>query len=223
MRKMPWHDPKDPTRKYVNLGKREGEILRWFSQPTEEFIGKLSTPAAIVYEQISGQEGQFKAEWKQDHESFIESLPSRTVAIGKQALPFAFQGNQFALSVPMSKGMTKYKAQQAYESVFELATDPNRFKSLLRGQAASEGTLAGMTSQITDAAKRNGVPAEEVMRHALSTVRGHHYNEFFKAFDKGDRKKMDDEAKALITLGATGRGIKESIQRRLELQPVAPE
>jgi hypothetical protein len=60
------------------------------------------------------------------------------------------------------------------------------------------------------------------MKRALSTVRGHHYNEFFKAFDKGDRKKMDEEARALVQLGATGRGIEESVKRRLELQPAAP-
>lgn len=222
VRKFPWHDPKDPTRQYVNLGKRPAEIVNWFTSPIEQVQSKASRPVAMIFEQVTGQEGDFKAPWKQDHESFIESLPKRAVAIGKQALPFTFMGNQFALSVPVRKGMTKYKAQQAYESVFELATDPNRIKSLLRGQAPSEGTISQMSSQITDAAKRNGVPAEEVMRHALSTVRGHHYNEFFKAFQKGDQKTMDEEARALITLGATGTGIKESLKRRMELQPMAP-
>jgi hypothetical protein len=176
----------------------------------------------MIFEQVTGSEGDFKAQWKQDHESFLESIPARAKAIGTEALPFTFRGNQFALSAPVRKGMTKYKAQQAYESVFELASSPNRLKSLLRGQAPSEGTIPEMTSQITDAAKRNGVPAEEVMKRALSTVRGHHYNEFFKAFSKGDRKKMDEEARALVQLGATGRGIEESVKRRLELQPVAP-
>jgi hypothetical protein len=223
MRKLPWHDPKDPTRHYVNLGKRPQEILNWFTEPDKQVLSKASRPVAMIFEQVTGSEGDFKAPWKQDHESFVESLPSRAKAIGTEALPFTFRGNQFALSAPVRKGMTKYKAQQAYESVFELATNPNRLKSLLRGQQPSEGTLSEMTSQITDAAKRNGVPAEEVLKRSLSVVRGHHYNEFFKAFEKGDRKKMDDEAKALITLGATGRGIEESVKRRLELQPVAPE
>lgn len=223
VRKFPWHDPKDPTRQYVNLGKRPAEIVNWVSDLDKQILSKASRPVAMIFEQVTGSEGDFKAPWKQDHEAFIESLPKRAVAIGKQALPFTFMGNQFALSVPVRKGMTKYKAQQAYESVFELATDPNRIKSLLRGQAPSEGTISQMTSQITDAAHRNGVPAEEVMKRALSTVRGHHYNEFFKAFEKGDRKKMDTEAKALVTLGATSRGIEESVKRRMSLQPVVPE
>ena len=222
MRKFPWHDPKDPTRHYVNLGKRPQEILNWFTEPDKQVLSKASRPVAMIFEQVTGSEGDFKAPWKQDHESFIESLPARAKAIGTEALPFTFRGNQFALSAPVRKGMTKYKAQQAYESVFELASSPNRLKSLLRGQQPSEGTIPEMTSQITDAAKRNGVPAEEVMKRALSTVRGHHYNEFFKAFNKGDRKKMDEEARALVQLGATGRGIEESVKRRLELQPVAP-
>lgn len=220
-RKFPWSDPKDPTRHYVNLGKRPQEILNWFTEPDKQIMSKSSRPVAMIFEQVAGSEGDFKAQWKQDHESFLESVGSRAKAIGTEALPFTFRGNQFALSAPVRKGMTKYKAQQAYESVFELATNPSRIRSLLRGQPPSEGTIPEMASQITDAAHRNGVPAEEVMVRALSTVRGHHYNEFFKAFQKGDQKKMDEEAKALMVLGATDKGIEESLKRRMELQPQA--
>jgi 23S rRNA maturation-related 3'-5' exoribonuclease YhaM len=123
----------------------------------------------------------------------------------------------------MRKGMTKYKAQQAYESVFELATQPNKLRSMLRGQGESTGTIAHMSEQITDAARRNGVPAEDVMRHALSVVRGHHYNEFFKAFGADDQKKMDEEARALIVLGATTENIKTSVKKRVELEPTMPQ
>jgi hypothetical protein len=220
MRKFPWSNPKDPTRHYVNLGKRPQEILNWFTEPDKQVLSKASRPVAMIFEQVTGSEGDFKAQWKQDHESFLESVPSRAKAVGTEALPFTFRGNQFALSAPVRKGMTKYKAQQAYESVFELATNPNRLKSLLRGQQPSEGTILDMTKEITDAAKRNGVPAEEVLKRALSTVRGHHYNEFFKAFQKGDKKTMDTEAKSLMTLGATDKGLEESIKRRMEVQPV---
>lgn len=222
MRKFPWSDLKDPTRHYVNLGKRPQEILNWFTEPDKQVLSKSSRPVAMIFEQVTGSEGDFKAPWKQDHESFVESIPSRAKAIGTEALPFTFRGNQFALSAPVRKGMTKYKAQQAYESVFELAADPNRLRSLLRGQQPSEGSILEMTSQITDAAKRNGVPAEEVLKRSLSVVRGHHYSEFFKAFEKGDHKKMDEEAKALLTLGATNKGLEESIKRRIQLEPQSP-
>jgi len=174
----------------------------------------------MIFEQLAGSEGDFKAEWKQDHESFLESLPARAKALGAEALPFTFRGNQFALSAPVRKGMTKYKAEQAYESVFELLAQPNRLRSLLRGQSPSEGTIPEMTAQITDAAKRNGVAAEDVLKRALSTVRGHHYNEFFKAFDKDDKAAMNKEAEALIRLGATSRGISESLRRRIQLESV---
>jgi hypothetical protein len=223
LRKFPWTDKKDPTRHYVNLGKRPQEILNWFTSPDQQILSKSSRPVAMIFEQFAGTEGDFKAPWKQDHESFIESLPKRSVEIGKQALPFTLLGNQFVLSVPMRKGMTKYKAQQAYESVFELATQPNKLRSMLRGQGESTGTIAHMSEQITDAARRNGVPAEDVMRHALSVVRGHHYNEFFKAFGADDQKKMDEEARALIVLGATTENIKTSVKKRVELEPTMPQ
>lgn len=220
MRKFPWHDPKDPTRHYVNLGKRPQEIVNWVSSFDQQVQSKASRPVAMILQQLSGNEGDFKTEWKQDHEVFLESIGKRAKAIGKEALPFTFMGNQFALSVPTRKGMTKYKAEQAYESIFELASQPNRLRSLLRGQAPSEGTLSEMASQVTDAAKRNGVPAEEVLKRSLSVVRGHHYNEFFKAFEKGDQKKMDEEARALVILGGTTKAIEESIKRRMAVQPI---
>jgi hypothetical protein len=223
IRHLPWTDKKDPTRHYVNLGKRPAEIINWFTDFDKQILSKASRPAAMVFEQIAGTEGDFKAPWKQDHESFIESLPKRAQAIGKQALPFSFMGNQLALSVPARKGMTKYKAQQAYESVFELATEPNRLRSFLRGQTPSEGSIAEMSKQITDAAQRNGVPALDVMRHALSVVRGHHYNEFFKAFQSGDQKKMDEEGRALLVLGSTTDEIEQSVKKRVELMPTPVE
>jgi len=219
LRQMPWHDPKDPTRYYVNLGKRPEEILGWFIHPEQNIQSKMSRPVAEVFKQITGTEGDFKQPWKQDHETFAESIPKRAVSVGKELVPFVFAGNQFALSVPYRKGMTKSKAQNAYESVYELAAEPSLFKSLARGQLPPEGSLTKMVSDITDAAKRNGVPAEEIRKRALSTVRGHHYAEYFKALKANDKPAMEKEAKAIIWLGGTQRGMQQSIENREKLSP----
>lgn len=200
MRAMPGHDPNDKTRHYVNLGKRPEEILRYFTDLPKQIESKASRPAAEVFKQITGMEGDFKLPWKMDHEAFLESVPERARSLAKEFLPFSFTGNQFVLSLPMRKGMTKYKAQQAFESVFEVAADPSRIRSMLRGQPASEGSLRDMTSQITDAAQRNGVMTEPIRTRALSVVRGHHYDLFLKATQKGDFSAMDKEAQALLRL-----------------------
>lgn len=225
MRKLPWHDANDPTRYYVNLGKRPEEILGWFVHPEVNILSKMSRPVAEIFHQITGTSGDFKAPWKQDHETFLESLPERAKSAGSQFIPFVFGGNQFALSVPYRKGMTKYKAQNAYESIYELAADPGYFtrvRSFLRGQQPSEGDLQSMVSEVTDAATRNGVPAEEVRRRALSSVRGHHYDLYFKALKADDQKAADNEAEILLRLGATSRGIRQSIKTHQKLSPQIP-
>src|SRR5881394_1220723 len=154
MRMLPWHNEKDPTRYYVNLGKRPQEVLAWIIHPEVNVMAKMARPVAEVFHQITGMEGDFKEPWKQDHETFAESIPQRAKSVEKEAIPFVFSGNQFALSVPFRKVMTKSKAQNAYKSVYELATDPNRLRSFLRGQQPSEGSLQSMVSEITDAATR---------------------------------------------------------------------
>lgn len=222
LRQLPTHDKKDPTRYYVNLGKRPEEILGWFTHPEQNIESKMSRPVAEVFRQISGYQGDFKAPWKQEHDTFIESLPERAKSVGKEMVPFVFAGNQFALSAPYRKGMTKFKAQNAYESVYEIAADPGRFpeaRAFLRGVPAPDGSLQSMVSQITDAAQRNGVPAEQIRQRALSEVRGHHYDLFFKAFQKDDKPTMEKEADALSRLGATTEQRLRGVERRQALQP----
>jgi len=216
IRNLPWHDPKDQTRYYVNLGKRPEEIVGWFSGMDRTIMSKMARPVAEVFRQVTGTEGDFKAEWKRDHEAFLESLPARAKSAAKEFLPLSLSGNQFALSLPYRKGMSKYKAQQAFESAYEIQADPSRFKSFLRGVPA-DPTKA--LADIMDAAHRNGVPADPIRKRALSTVRGAHYDAFFKAFQKGDQSTMEKEASALLRLGAGIESIKKSVQTKQALQP----
>jgi hypothetical protein len=224
IRQLPWHDKNDPTRHYMNLGKRPEEVMRWVNGWDGQIIAKAAPPVHEIITQLTGTEGDFKTSWKQDHETFLESVPARAGHAAQAFLPFAFRGNQFALTLPSRKGMTKYKAQQAYESVYELAADPDvttKIRAFMRGVPAPDESqaLPEMVTQITEAAEANGVPAEQIRQRAISIVRGHHYDLFFKAFQKGDEKVMNQEAEALLRFGATSRGMSESLKRRVELTP----
>lgn len=216
MRRMPWKKPDDPTRYYVNLGKRPEEIMGWVIHPEMNLQSKLARPVVEVFRQITGTEGDFKAEWKRDHESFLESIPERAKAAAGQLVPFTFSGNQFVLSLPMRKGMTKYKAQQAYESAYELVAQPSKLRAIVREQTTN---LDKLIDDIGDAAERNGVNAEIVRKRALSITRGKYYDKFFKAMEKEDEKAMEDAANALGRLGATQRGLQESMKRKYETEP----
>lgn len=228
MRKLPWHKANDPTRYYINLGKRPEEILGWVIHPEQNTLSKMARPVAEVFRQVTGTEGDFKAQWKRDHESFLESLPARGKSIIGQAVPFTLSGNQFAMALPYRKGMTRYKAQQAYESAYELIAEPNRFRAFLRGHNVGGQPQRGVVEQtpqtllglVTDAAKRNGVPAGEVQAQAASIVRGKYYGEYFKALKSGDKKALTNAAEALQRLGATFEGVQKSMEKRQTMEPI---
>jgi hypothetical protein len=233
MRRLPWKDKNDPTRYYLNLAKRPQELLGWFIQPEKNMYSKLARPVAEIMRQITGMEGDFPTQWKRDHETFIESIPQRALKAAGTAVPFTFSGNQFAMSLPYRKGMTKYKAQQAFESVYELQADPGIWpaaRAFLRGVPNPQGTLREMVEQLSDAAQRNGVPADKIRVRALSVIRGKYNGQFEKASaaldkDPNDKKAMKDLEKAsqaLHNLGSTSHQIFESMKRRKELAPREP-
>lgn len=228
MRKLPWHKANDPTRYYINLGKRPEEIIGWVIHPEQNTLSKMARPVAELFRQVTGTEGDFKAQWKRDHESFLESLPARGKSIIGQAVPFTLSGNQFAMALPYRKGMTRYKAQQSYESAYELIAEPNRFRAFLRGHNVGGQPQRGIVEQtpqtllnlVTDAAKRNGVPAGEVQAHAASIVRGKYYGEYFKALKSGDKKALTNAAESLQRLGATFEGVQKSMEKRQTMEPI---
>lgn len=218
MRNLPWRDPNDPTRYYVNLGKRPQEILHWFLSPERNIQSKMARPLIEVIRQITGMEGDFKAPWQRDHETFVESIPARAKSAALEFAPFVFSGNQFALSLPYRKGMSKYKAEQAFESAYEMIADPSRVRQVLRGEFS--GNMERALNDIRDAALRNGVPVKETESRARSAVRGAHYSRYFRAYQKGDQKTMDRESDALERLGVTPGMISQSVRRHEKLEPV---
>ncbi len=232
-RLMPWHDPSDNTRRYMNMGKRAAEVLRWFMDPMENVQSKMSRPVTEFIKQMTGKEGEFEAEWAREETSTSWTLVPRIKSIGKDvALPFTFTGNQFAMTQPMKKGMTRYKAQKAFEAVYEITADPSSIGRFMRAWSAGRPTLSSITSgdiqsmiaQISDAAERNGVNAENAREAAYDKIKGIHQSAFSKAFvrysiaedakDQGAmkaaKKVMEDEARYLERLGYTARGLIQS-------------
>lgn len=216
MRKMPWWDEKNPSRYYVNMGKRPEEVLHWVTKFDQNIQSKLARPINEAIRQIVGMEGDFPLAWKREHMTFVESVPSRAKSVASLMVPYTFSGNQFALSLPYRKGMSKYKAQHAFESAYEVIGTPNRFgafaKSLARGHFTKD--MEQVLVDIADAASRNGVQVDFVRRQALSEVRSRHYAALFRAYQNGDQKAMEREADALFRLGATIEQINASMKRR---------
>lgn len=217
MRLLPWHNPDDPTRYYVNLGKRPEEILHWFIHPEQNIQSKLARPLIEAVRQLVGVEGDFPMPWKRDHDTFLESLPERSKSAGREFVPFVFGGNQFALSLPYRKGMTKYKAGQAFEEAYQLVAQPSLIREELRGHFS--GNMQDLLNQIRDAAAANGVNVEAEEKRARSIVRGKYYGIYFRAYQKGDQAAMERATDALDRLGASPQNLEQTIKRREALEP----
>ena len=233
-------EEKYPTRQYMNMGKRFAEVIRWFLHPFENIESKVSRPIAELTKQLSGQEGMFEAEWKREHTG--PEFWKRVKSLASSALPFVFSGNQFLMSQPMKKGMTRYKAQKAFEALYEIQADPNGFSRWFRTvgkqtqpgfppvkfTTITDGDIQFMMDQVADAAQRNGVNPDEAREEAYDKIKGFHQSAFSKAwvaYDKaysrnhpGAMKRamdiMEDEWRYIERLGTTGKGLRQSIENQ---------
>ncbi len=233
---VPSQEQDDYTRHYMNLGKRASEVLRWFLDPLSNIESKMSRPVAELAKQLTGRDGEFAAEWTQEGTS---PFWTRATSVLKNAFPFTFTGNQFALSVPMRKGMTRYKAQDAFEALYEIAADPSAFMQVARSwsmgnprmTAPTQGDLMSMFQQVSDAVERNGISAAEPLQQAKTAVMTRHLAAYSKAFvahnnaieahNKGAEddaeKEMEDQWAYIERLGFTGRGLRQSRKNQLKM------
>jgi len=199
----------------------------------------VSRPVAELVKQFSGREGVFAAEWEQD--TTTPSLGLRAKSVLQNFVPFSFTGNQFLLTQPMRKGMTRFKAQQAFEGIYEMAADPSAATRWFRswgygrprppGMGVTIGDLQSMAAQVSDAAERNGINPAEPLNDALTKVKSYHQSTFAKAvieknkaFLAGDKRLMDrydkimeEQAQYIQRLGFTARGLKASLKNQLRL------
>jgi len=119
--------------------------------------------------------------------------------------PFSLRGNQFAFSLPASKGMTPFKAIQR----FQRALDAKEWVVFGRHVAKWEAVDA-----IAQAADDNGLNAEQLYTAAMGSVRGKYYTRYFEALEKEDWDKADEVALILKNLGVTEKNIQQSAKRR---------
>lgn len=122
MRALPGHSQNDPTRYYVNPGKRASEVMRWFYDPIANATSKLAQPVQEGIKQVSGvspssYKGVYPAEWVKDNKASWASIPDRAISAGKIFGPFALRTPQFGLSLPMHHGTT------ATEETYRLLND----------------------------------------------------------------------------------------------------
>jgi len=209
----------DKTRRYAHFGKQAREVVRWVSDPVKLMFSKSSPVVHMAAEQLTGATGEgFDAEWV--GKGFWEGLPSRAKRLAETALPFSLRGNNFALTAPMSKGMTYWKAREAMVDALREYAEPSFLRRWTGTAKEYRKELGTLIEDIIDAAERNGVDKDKVFRDALGRVRGGYYSDFFKAWQAGEGDDLEEAARRVIMLhGNLGTILRSAKSRGIEIPP----
>lgn len=211
MRILPGHDPEDKQRYYIKIGKQFREVLRYFTDPIEIIGAKFSPAVHIILEQFTGHQAGsgWEMPWSRENMDFYESIPERLKAVADKFVPFSARGNNFAFTFPMSKGMTPWKAQRAYEDLIKAQVDPNLYQRIIPHEDA-----LSLRKRLDDAARENGLDPAKMFQQAMSKARGDYYSKLWEAVEKKDYSGADQAARSLLQMGVTSEELKESAKRR---------
>ena len=214
MKKLGLLDEDSKERRYVRLAKQAREVMSWVQHPVKIFGHKLSPMASELFKQFADHQfgSDYPADWtRKEYDETVEKLGARVKSFLTKFRPFSLGGNQFAFSLPMSKGMTNYKAIRAYTE----ALDAQDWKSLLTGGAAGKRvTQAEVIKQITEAAELNGLETQDLLRVAVSNVRSKYYAAFWDALQDEDIDDANEAAKRLHDLDGMLSNLKRSLSGR---------
>jgi hypothetical protein len=123
--------------RYMRIGKQFREIPEWFTNPMNKFGSKTSPAFQELGRQVfrvdpgSGFPTKFH-----DPESLGESMLERGKSILKTPLPFSLRPyvedrpGVWMLSIPTSKGMTKYGAVKQFKNILRIEDENARYQAL---------------------------------------------------------------------------------------------
>ena len=196
-----YHETDQPrnaqTRWYLHGGKQVREVFTgWMRNPLGTLARKMSP-----FMQATMEVHSIATDQSQAYKSPLFSS-EMAVQIGKSLvtkfIPFSARGNQFAFTLPLSKGMTEWKFQQYAEGTLAAYADPG----LLNGWGKKDylTDLGLLVPDLIEAGISNGVDTEAKLRDARSVVRGKYYRDFFDAYVGGNEIEMEEAARALLRL-----------------------
>lgn len=206
-------------RYYMHFGKQALETLGWIQHPVQTLFAKASPSVHTAIEQTLGIQslsfGQpFETSWVRDELEGMAEIEGRATALAEKFIPFSFRDNNFAFAAPLAKGMTRWKAQRAYEHAFEAYSDPGIINKLFFDTPDYTTRLDSLVEDITDAVNKNGHDARQIIRAATSVVRGRIYRRFLDAVEREDYADMEEFATQVHRLGASQSNIRSSAANR---------
>jgi len=214
-------DKDDNQRYYTHLGKQAREIVGWPKDWVGTLYGKSAPIVQIGVEQVFGVNGPSGFEqphalinfWDRFPENASKEIIARGKSIGEKFVPFAWRGNNFAMTAPMSRGISAYQTIGGYERILDMYANPVVFSE---GKSPNFiDALDRIAPDVTDAALRNGHDVEKLFNSALNRRRSYYYGKLFESLE--DEKATDDHlkyTKAIIRLHGGAENIYRSAKNR---------
>jgi DNA uptake protein ComE-like DNA-binding protein len=165
--------------------------------------------------------GEFPQPWegtayRRELNGFAE-LWERGQTFGENFKPFSFSGNNFAFSLPESKGMSSYQLARYYEDALKAKADPSILDRWLETGQQREQVYNDIIQRLNASAESNGIGSDDrarIMGSATSKVRGEYYGDLWKAIEDQDWDAADQAARILARLGADETTAERSAARR---------
>ena len=237
-------------RYYMHFGKQGWEFLRWFDDPVSQFMAKLSMPTQRLLEGLFGRNlAYLDRELPFADKGFAErwmslGMDSAPVNFAKAFVPFTVNsittfGDAGVASYfgPIQMGASQTNIVDRYVKALKAWADNDR-TAYAYGQRASKRRVKYMRSEsladITREARANGIQnPEELIDRAVGQLTPRYYGKLMQLLpenpeDPVDAKEIAKVCRALMRLGATYRGARESLEKRLkargvELRGLTPE
>lgn len=216
-------------RVYARFGKQSFEVLDgWLKEPLNTFLRKLSQPAKLVFEQVTGTSpgsewnlefrGRGMLGWVEDKNG--EFLGSRAGYALQKFLPMSLVQavkNPATLPtnfiVPTSKGMSLGTAAHILEQIMWTYANEDTW-SLVKVKPEYQTRLAALAPEVLDATERNGVNPDKVISTAKGAVLGKLYGEFYEALNQNDTKALERISYRILRVNGSLDGIQRSVKNR---------
>jgi len=233
-RMFPWYegDPTGQRRVYMRFGKQAYEVLDgWLTEPVAQLARKLSQPAKVVLEQVTGKSpgsdwnlefnGQGFIGWlKTDKEGADAFLTSRAGYLLTKFIPMSFltlmenpEVAAAAFIAPVSKGMSLGRGTEELIKVFNTYADDKAWFAVEKNPKARRN-LEALAPALVDALERNGYDADKAINTAKGVVLSKLYKKFWTALDGQDTEEMNKLAERILRVGGSAKGLKTSLSNR---------
>jgi len=220
-------EPTGKRRMYIRWAKQANEVFEgWGTRPLKTLMAKSSSAVKVVIEQMTGtntagwalgfKEKNLMTGLFSGEEGFSDS---RVAYIGRKLFPMSIlsflEGRPSTFFAPAKKGMSNYVAQRKMAQVLTAYAEDdvwNRIKKNRQWKANLEVLGPGLL----EAAERNGLDPEMVLKAAKRHTLAHLYNRFFRELNDSDYSALDKTANAILRVNGTIDGLERSLKGRFE-------